>query len=38
MLGGVRRRMLSVAVIVMETTNSMSAKSAIILATFFAKV
>ena len=37
-LGGVRRRLLSVAVIVMETTGSMTAKSPIILATFFAKM
>ena len=37
-LGGVRRRLLSVAIIVMETTASMTAKSPVILTTFFAKV
>ncbi|GAX79335.1 hypothetical protein CEUSTIGMA_g6776.t1 [Chlamydomonas eustigma] len=37
-LGGVRRRLLSVAVIVMETTNSMTAKSPIIMATLVAKI
>ena len=38
MLGGVRRRLLSVSVIVIETTYSMTAKSPIVFATFFAKV